>query len=193
MAEERKTQWRVTPGLQPGPRARQGNQKPKPQWNKPVSTQQKASFKILDLVDVSLTDFLSTTAKITNEAVALEKTISADAKKQQLFQASIDEMRVFVQEVIPGAQVEAFGSISSSLCLQRSGLDLTVLVPEPADHKEIMDTIASHLETKPGKLNYNNKGKYPVARFTNESKLGLCLTVNNYLGIANSEMLKKRC
>jgi len=48
------------------------------------------------LVDVSLTDFLSTTAKITNEAVALEKTISADAKKQQLFQASIDEMRVFV-------------------------------------------------------------------------------------------------
>lgn len=100
-------------------------------------------------------------------------------------------MRQYILEVLPDAKVKAFGSISSELCLQRSGLDLTILVPEPADHKDIMDKIAAQLETKPGKLNYNNKGKYPVARFTNEHKMGLCLTVNNFLGIANSKMLKK--
>jgi hypothetical protein len=70
-------------------------------------------------------------------------------------------------------------------------LDVTILLPEPVDQKAVMDAVAAHLETKPGKLKYHSKDKYPVLRFTNEHRLGLCVTVNNHLGVANSKLVKK--
>jgi DNA polymerase sigma len=145
----------------------------------------------LDLVEVDVETFASICEGMTAEAIELEGRISIDEAKRQIFQLSVGEMRGFVGEVVPEATVKSFGSIKSDLCQARSNLDITIILPEPVDHRSVMDSLAQHLEHKPGKIKYQAKGKYPVLRYTNEHRLGLCVTVNNFLGVANSKLVKK--